>query len=126
MQPCGQPLPWHWKEPMGRASWAVELIGLSPQSLLAMSPEKRKLAAQEGRPAEPLPEEQPKDKPHTLEEFSYEFFRCHSGPHQALPAPLCSLRVTGRPWRQVLCPPGLPGERGPSDPPTATLGGQGE
>uniref|UniRef100_A0A452TS52 Unconventional myosin-VIIb n=1 Tax=Ursus maritimus TaxID=29073 RepID=A0A452TS52_URSMA len=44
-------------------------------SLLAMSPEKRKLAAQEGRPAEPLPEEQPKDKPHTLEEFSYEFFR---------------------------------------------------
>uniref|UniRef100_A0A8C2VAX4 Unconventional myosin-VIIb n=1 Tax=Chinchilla lanigera TaxID=34839 RepID=A0A8C2VAX4_CHILA len=48
----------------------------SPQllSLLAMSPEKRKLAAQEG-PSEPLPEEQPKEKPHTLEEFSYEFFR---------------------------------------------------
>uniref|UniRef100_G1LZM8 Myosin VIIB n=1 Tax=Ailuropoda melanoleuca TaxID=9646 RepID=G1LZM8_AILME len=44
-------------------------------SLLAMSPEKRKLAAQEGRPTEPLPGEQPKDKPHTLEEFSYEFFR---------------------------------------------------
>ncbi|XP_032209871.1 unconventional myosin-VIIb isoform X2 [Mustela erminea] len=44
-------------------------------SLLAMSPEKRKLAAQEGRPTEPLPEEQPKDKLHTLEEFSYEFFR---------------------------------------------------
>lgn len=41
-----------------------------------MSPEKRKLAAQEGRPTEPLPGEQPKDKPHTLEEFSYEFFRC--------------------------------------------------
>lgn len=47
-----------------------------PQSLLAMSPEKRKLAAQEGRPAEPPPEEQTKEKPHTLEEFSYEFFRC--------------------------------------------------
>ncbi|XP_008576577.1 PREDICTED: unconventional myosin-VIIb, partial [Galeopterus variegatus] len=44
-------------------------------SLLAMSPEKRKLAAQEGRPAEPLPEEQPKEKLHTLEEFSYKFFR---------------------------------------------------
>ncbi|XP_023565487.1 unconventional myosin-VIIb [Octodon degus] len=43
-------------------------------SLLAMSPEKRKLAAQEG-PEEPLPEELPKEKPHTLEEFSYEFFR---------------------------------------------------
>ncbi|XP_027444506.1 unconventional myosin-VIIb isoform X3 [Zalophus californianus] len=44
-------------------------------SLLAMSPEKRKLAVQDGQPPEPLPEEQPKDKPHTLEEFSYEFFR---------------------------------------------------
>ncbi|XP_032261983.1 unconventional myosin-VIIb [Phoca vitulina] len=44
-------------------------------SLLAMSPEKRKLAVQDGHPPEPLPEEQPKDKPHTLEEFSYEFFR---------------------------------------------------
>lgn len=44
-------------------------------SLLAMSPEKRKLAAQEGRPAESPPEEQTKEKPHTLEEFSYEFFR---------------------------------------------------
>ncbi|XP_042850117.1 unconventional myosin-VIIb isoform X3 [Panthera tigris] len=44
-------------------------------SLLAMSPEKRKVAAQEGRPPEPLPEEQSKEKPHTLEEFSYEFFR---------------------------------------------------
>ncbi|XP_019480078.1 PREDICTED: unconventional myosin-VIIb isoform X1 [Hipposideros armiger] len=44
-------------------------------SLLVMSPEKRKLAAQEGRPAEPPPEEQAKEKPHTLEEFSYEFFR---------------------------------------------------
>ncbi|XP_061055072.1 unconventional myosin-VIIb [Eubalaena glacialis] len=44
-------------------------------SLLAMPPEKRKLAAQEGRPAEPAPEEQPEEKLHTLEEFSYEFFR---------------------------------------------------
>ncbi|XP_063114886.1 unconventional myosin-VIIb isoform X2 [Cavia porcellus] len=43
-------------------------------SLLAMSPEKRKLVAQEG-PSELLPEEQPKEKPHTLEEFSYKFFR---------------------------------------------------
>ncbi|KAL4840812.1 hypothetical protein H8958_010653 [Nasalis larvatus] len=44
-------------------------------SLLAMSPEKRKLAAQEGQLAEPRPEESPKEKPHTLEEFSFEFFR---------------------------------------------------
>lgn len=44
-------------------------------SLLAMSPEKRKLAAQEGQPAEPLPEEQAKEKLHTLETFSYEYFR---------------------------------------------------
>ncbi|XP_010635965.1 unconventional myosin-VIIb isoform X1 [Fukomys damarensis] len=44
-------------------------------SLLAMSPEKRKLAAHEGQPSEPLPEEQPREEPHTLEEFSYEFFR---------------------------------------------------
>uniref|UniRef100_A0A2K6PFN5 Unconventional myosin-VIIb n=1 Tax=Rhinopithecus roxellana TaxID=61622 RepID=A0A2K6PFN5_RHIRO len=44
-------------------------------SLLAMSPEKRKLAAQEGQLAEPRPEEPPKEKPHTLEEFSFEFFR---------------------------------------------------
>lgn len=46
------------------------------QSLLAMSPEKRKLAAQEKQPSGPLPEEQPREKLHTLEEFSYEFFRC--------------------------------------------------
>ncbi|XP_054555587.1 unconventional myosin-VIIb isoform X2 [Talpa occidentalis] len=44
-------------------------------NLLAMSPEKRKLAAQEVRPAEPVPEEEPKEAPHTLEEFSYEHFR---------------------------------------------------
>ncbi|KAI4543990.1 hypothetical protein MG293_004256 [Ovis ammon polii] len=44
-------------------------------SLLAMSPEKRKLAAQEGRPTEAPPEEQPEENLHTLEEFSYEFFR---------------------------------------------------
>ncbi|XP_017403914.1 unconventional myosin-VIIb isoform X2 [Cebus imitator] len=44
-------------------------------SLLAMSPEKRKLAAQEGQPEELQTKEPPKEKPHTLEEFSYEFFR---------------------------------------------------
>ncbi|XP_016057170.1 PREDICTED: unconventional myosin-VIIb [Miniopterus natalensis] len=44
-------------------------------SLLAMSPEKRKLAAQAGPPTEALSEEQAKEKLHTLEEFSYEFFR---------------------------------------------------
>lgn len=66
---------------------------VSPQSLLAMSPEKRKLAAQEGRLAEPLPEEQAKDKPHTLEEFACEFFRCPGPPpdpplpHTASPSP---------------------------------------
>lgn len=41
-----------------------------------MSPEKRKLAAQEGRPAEAPLEEHPEETLHTLEEFSYEFFRC--------------------------------------------------
>ncbi|XP_006876269.1 PREDICTED: unconventional myosin-VIIb [Chrysochloris asiatica] len=44
-------------------------------SLLAMSPEKRKLAAREGKPEEFLLEEQPEEKPHTLEEFSYKHFR---------------------------------------------------
>ncbi|XP_045154259.1 unconventional myosin-VIIb [Echinops telfairi] len=44
-------------------------------SLLAMSPEKRKLAGRQGRPADVLPEEQPQEKPHTLEEFSQQFFR---------------------------------------------------
>nr|XP_045006124.1 unconventional myosin-VIIb isoform X2 [Jaculus jaculus] len=45
-------------------------------SLLAMSPEKRKLAAQEWRPSEPhLEEEQAKETLPTLEDFSYEFFR---------------------------------------------------
>uniref|UniRef100_F6TMX3 Unconventional myosin-VIIb n=1 Tax=Callithrix jacchus TaxID=9483 RepID=F6TMX3_CALJA len=44
-------------------------------SLLAMSPEKRKLATQEGQPAELQTKEPPKEKPHTLEEFAYEFFR---------------------------------------------------
>ncbi|KAF4026282.1 hypothetical protein G4228_018407 [Cervus hanglu yarkandensis] len=44
-------------------------------SLLAMSPEKRKLAAQEGRPTEAPLEEHPEETLHTLEEFSYEFFR---------------------------------------------------
>ncbi|KAL6047905.1 hypothetical protein STEG23_016344 [Scotinomys teguina] len=44
-------------------------------SLLAMSPEKRKLAVQEVRGAEPLPEEQPTESPYTLEEFAYQYFR---------------------------------------------------
>nr|XP_021499065.1 unconventional myosin-VIIb [Meriones unguiculatus]XP_021499071.1 unconventional myosin-VIIb [Meriones unguiculatus] len=44
-------------------------------SLLAMSPEKRKLAAQEVRAAEPPPEEELTEPPYTLEEFSYQFFR---------------------------------------------------
>ncbi|XP_036093884.1 unconventional myosin-VIIb isoform X3 [Rousettus aegyptiacus] len=44
-------------------------------SLLAMSPEKRKLAAQEGRSAESPLEDQAIEKLHTLEEFSYDFFR---------------------------------------------------
>ncbi|KAK7829645.1 hypothetical protein U0070_013331 [Myodes glareolus] len=44
-------------------------------SLLTMSPEKRKLAVQEVRAAEPLLEEQSTEKPYTLEEFSYQFFR---------------------------------------------------
>lgn len=44
-------------------------------SLLAMSPEKRKLAVQEVRAAEPLPEEHPAESPYTLEEFAYQFFR---------------------------------------------------
>ncbi|KAL1773374.1 unconventional myosin-VIIb [Sigmodon hispidus] len=44
-------------------------------SLLAMSPEKRKLAVQEVRATEPLPEDQPTESPYTLEEFSYQFFR---------------------------------------------------
>lgn len=57
-----------------------------PQSLLAMSPEKRKLAAQEGRSTQSLPDEQPKEKPHTLEEFSYEFFRCLLGPTRPGPS----------------------------------------
>ncbi|XP_045414792.1 unconventional myosin-VIIb isoform X1 [Lemur catta] len=44
-------------------------------SLLALSPEKRRLAAREGQPAQPPAAEQPREKLHTLEEFSYEFFR---------------------------------------------------
>ncbi|XP_004694932.1 PREDICTED: unconventional myosin-VIIb [Condylura cristata] len=43
-------------------------------NLLAMSPAKRKLVAQEVQPADQLSEEEPK-KPYTLEEFSYEYFR---------------------------------------------------
>ncbi|XP_048201605.1 unconventional myosin-VIIb [Perognathus longimembris pacificus] len=44
-------------------------------SLLAMSPEKRRVAAQEIQHSELLPEDQPKEAPHTLEEFSLQFFR---------------------------------------------------
>ncbi|XP_012505369.1 PREDICTED: unconventional myosin-VIIb [Propithecus coquereli] len=44
-------------------------------SWLAVSPEKRRLAAQEGQPARPPAAEQPWEEPHTLEEFAYEFFR---------------------------------------------------
>lgn len=44
-------------------------------SLLAMSPEKRKLAAQEVRALEPPLEDQLTESPYTLEEFSYQFFR---------------------------------------------------
>lgn len=61
--------------PCGQGSWVPTPV--SPQSLLVMSPEKRKLAAQARLPAEALPEEQAPKKLHTLEEFSYSFFRCH-------------------------------------------------
>ncbi|XP_006902869.1 PREDICTED: unconventional myosin-VIIb [Elephantulus edwardii] len=44
-------------------------------SLLVMSPEKRKLVTPERQLAEPSHEDQPQGKPHTLEEFSHEFFR---------------------------------------------------
>ncbi|XP_053452789.1 unconventional myosin-VIIb isoform X2 [Nycticebus coucang] len=62
-------------------------------SLLAMSPEKRKLAAQEGQLAETPPEEQPRKKLHTLEEFSYEFFRApEKGTASRAVLPLVSTR----------------------------------
>lgn len=63
---------------MGSGSWVT--TGLPLQNLLAMSPEKRKLAAQEVRAAEPLLEEQSTESPYTLEEFSYQFFRCPLSP----------------------------------------------
>ncbi|XP_032741248.1 unconventional myosin-VIIb [Rattus rattus] len=44
-------------------------------NLLAMSPEKRKLAAQEVQASEPPLEEQLTESPYTLEEFSYQYFR---------------------------------------------------
>lgn len=44
-----------------------------------MSPEKRKLAAQEVLALEPPLEDQLTESPYTLEEFSYQFFRC--GPY---------------------------------------------
>lgn len=78
---------------MGRALWTVAPgthRHVPPQSLLAMSPEKRKLATQKGQPTEPLPEEQAKEKLHTLETFSYEFFRCSpcSPTHTTSPVPV--------------------------------------
>lgn len=45
-----------------------------------MSPEKRKVAAQEVRASEPPLEEQLTESPYTLEEFSYQFFRCSPHP----------------------------------------------
>lgn len=69
-----------------------------PQSLLAMSPEKRKLATQEVRAAEPLLEEQATESPYTLEEFSYQFFR------YTFPTPKAARRlrwqVHGRGYRE--------------------------
>lgn len=53
-----------------------------------MSPEKRKLAAQEGRPRELPSEEQLKEKPYTLEEFSYEYFRYPTYTPLSGPSPL--------------------------------------
>lgn len=64
-----------WERPHGQ--WLLETHRpVPPQSLLAMSPEKRKLAAQERRQAESPLEDQAIEKLHTLEEFSYGFFRC--------------------------------------------------
>lgn len=47
--------------------------------MLALSPEKRKLAAQEVQASDRPLEEQLTESPYTLEEFSYQFFRC--SPH---------------------------------------------
>lgn len=65
------------EEPCG-SGWLLGNCGPAPplQSLLAMSPEKRRLAAQEVRAPEPPLEEQLPESPYTLEEFSYQFFRC--------------------------------------------------
>lgn len=91
-----------------------------------MSPEKRKLAAQEGRPPEPLPEERSKEKPHTLEEFSYEFFRCSLRPP---PGPFSPSVLPGG-YREAVEAGAVSTwpsweKRGLCEPPTATLGGQG-
>lgn len=88
-----------------------------------MSPEKRKLAAQEGQPPELSPDEQPKE-PHTLEEFSYEFFRCSPRqPHQPLGT---SEGLRGhRSWGSA-CLASLGLGSGPADPHMATLGGWGQ
>ncbi|XP_049629050.1 unconventional myosin-VIIb [Suncus etruscus] len=66
-------------------------------SLLAMSPEKRKLAVQEGRPREPLSEEDLKEKPYTLEEYSYEYFRALEK-ESVSRAVLPGARVRGHLW----------------------------
>ncbi|XP_055966328.1 unconventional myosin-VIIb isoform X1 [Sorex fumeus] len=63
-------------------------------SLLAMSPEKRKLAAQEIRPRVPTVSE---EKSHTLEEFSYEYFRTPEK-ESVSRAVLPSARARGRLW----------------------------
>ncbi|XP_045438435.1 LOW QUALITY PROTEIN: unconventional myosin-VIIb, partial [Pipistrellus kuhlii] len=66
-------------------------------SLLAMSPEKRKLAAQARPPAEAPPEEQAPEKLYTLEEFSYSFFRApEKEPASRAVASLA--RARGRLW----------------------------
>lgn len=65
-------------------------MGLPLQNLLTMSPEKRKLAAQEVQASEPLLEEQLTESPYTLEEFSYQFFRCSPHPKGCQKAGLAS------------------------------------
>ncbi|KAM6217467.1 unconventional myosin-VIIb [Rhynchocyon petersi] len=65
-------------------------------SLLAMSPEKRKLTSLEG-PAEPASEKQPKKELHTLEEFSYELFRAPEK-ETVNKATFTMVRTWGRLW----------------------------
>ncbi|KAM5280234.1 unconventional myosin-VIIb [Ctenodactylus gundi] len=72
-------------------------------NLLAMSPEKRKLVAQERQPSEPPPEEQPQEKAYTLEEYSYEFFRA-PGKDTVSRAMLPLARTQGHLWACSLEP----------------------